>query len=184
MRYTEESLSRGEYVLYEGEVHWKVLVAPGIISLFFLFSGLVSAASSRYAPSLFFLLLAFGIFIFAVQARRATELVLTNRRVIRKHGLITTSTAEVFLSKVEGISIRQGVFGSLLNYGLVLVRGTGGSTDIFPNIAEPLEFRKRMQNQIDALHEQTLPQSRSVPLTPQLEGGQFSGQGLGRQHLP
>ena len=184
MRYAEESLSRGEYVLYEGTLHWKVLIVPGVCSLFFLLFSLASATASHYSPSFIFLLLALGTSIFAVQARRATELVLTNRRVIRKHGLIRTSTAEVFLSKVEGISIRQGLFGRLLDYGLVLVRGTGGSTDVFRDIAEPLEFRKRMQNQIDALHEQTLPQSRSAPLTPQLDAEQFSKQSLGRRHLP
>ena len=38
--------------------------------------------------------------------------------------------------------------GRVLGYGTVIVRGTGGTPEVFPQIARPLEFREQVQRQI------------------------------------
>jgi uncharacterized membrane protein YdbT with pleckstrin-like domain len=49
------------------------------------------------------------------------------------------------LSRIEGIDVHQSVFGQFFNYGTIGVRGIGGSEELFPAIAAPLELRKHVQ---------------------------------------
>jgi uncharacterized membrane protein YdbT with pleckstrin-like domain len=55
------------------------------------------------------------------------EYVITSRRIVLKGGLIARQTAELRLQKVESVVVDQSLMGRLLNYGDVLVVGTGGS---------------------------------------------------------
>jgi uncharacterized membrane protein YdbT with pleckstrin-like domain len=80
--------------------------------------------------------------------RSATEMAVTNKRVIVKSGLANRRTIELLLSRIESIAIEEPALGRLLGYGTVIVRGTGGTPEVFPQIARPLEFREQVQRQI------------------------------------
>ena len=66
-----------------------------------------------------------------------------------KTGLIQRYSLELFLDKIEAIYVDQTILGRLLNYGVIIVVGTGGSKDLFTNVPNPLEFRRMVQQQID-----------------------------------
>ena len=70
-----------------------------------------------------------------------------------KTGFIRRNSLETLLTKVEGIQVNQGMLGRILNYGTIIVKGTGGTSNPFHKIDAPLEFRKKVQEQI-ALKEQ------------------------------
>ena len=97
-----------------------------------------------------FLCLATGGVIFAIGLlrRNATEMAVTNRRVIVKSGLAERRTIEVLLSRIESVAVEEPALGRLLGYGTVIVRGTGGTPEVFSKIARPLEFREQVQRQI------------------------------------
>jgi len=80
--------------------------------------------------------------------RSATEMAVTYKRVIVKSGLANRRTIELLLSRIESIAIEEPALGRLLGYGTVIVRGTGGTPEVFPQIARPLEFREQVQRQI------------------------------------
>jgi len=48
----------------------------------------------------------------------------------------------------QGIGVNQGILGKALDYGTIVVSGTGGTKEPFKNIAQPFEFRKQVQEQI------------------------------------
>ncbi|MEN6587684.1 MAG: PH domain-containing protein [Sulfuricella sp.] len=75
------------------------------------------------------ILLAAGLALIlsAVIRRQTTELVLTDRRIITKRGLVSRDTVEINLNKVESLHVNQGLMGRILNYGDVTVVGTGAS---------------------------------------------------------
>jgi len=80
--------------------------------------------------------------------RNATEMAVTNKRVIVKSGLANRRTIELLLPRIESIAVEEPAMGRLLGYGTVIVRGTGGTPEVFPQIAQPLEFREQVQRQI------------------------------------
>ena len=72
----------------------------------------------------------------------ATEIVVTDRRFIYKHGWLFQRVHEINLPKVEGVRIRKSIFG----YGTVNVHGTGAGDITIPGIAEPFALRSAIQN--------------------------------------
>ena len=84
--------------------------------------------------------------------RNATEMAVTNRRVVIKTGLASRKTIEMMLNKVESIEVSETAFGRMLGYGTIAVIGTGGTLEPFHNIARPLEFRSQVQQQVEKLH--------------------------------
>jgi len=84
---------------------------------------------------------------------KTSEFGITNKRVLIKAGFIRRNSLETLLTKVEAIQVNQGILGRILNYGTIIVKGTGGTSNPFHKIDAPLEFRKKVQEQI-ALKEQ------------------------------
>ena len=146
MSYIEKNLLNGENILYSGKMHWVVFLWPIIwliIGLMLLdsFGGLL-------------ILIAFGTGMASLINYTTSEFGVTNKRVIVKVGFIRRNSLEVLLNKVEGIQVNQGILGRILGYGSITVTGTGGTKDPFHKIAAPLEFRKKVQEQIAAVQDQ------------------------------
>lgn len=163
MGYVDENLISDEVVTYRGQLHWLVLVWPAIIAGFviavgvvLLFRALNDQANTAAWLIAALVLLAIGDIplIAALIKKRSAEFAVTNKRVILKEGVIRRRTAEMFLSKVESVGVDQTVIGRVFRYGSIVIRGTGGSTEPFHLIADPLEFRRQVQEQIAKLHEQ------------------------------
>ncbi|MGA3211603.1 MAG: PH domain-containing protein [Terriglobales bacterium] len=95
--------------------------------------------------------LAVVIVVFGLFKRSSTEMAVTNKRVLVKVGLMSRRSIEIMLSKIESVRVDQSVMGRILRFGTIVVRGVGGTPEPFADIANPLEFRRRVQEQIDRL---------------------------------
>jgi uncharacterized membrane protein YdbT with pleckstrin-like domain len=82
-----------------------------------------------------------------------SEFAVTNKRVIMKVGWVRRRSLETLLSKVESIGVDQGIVGRMLDFGTISVNGTGGTSESFPQIGAPLEFRRQVQDVIARLEE-------------------------------
>lgn len=129
MSYLERTISPDETIEYTAKTHWVVYLLP---ALFIPVWGI----------GLIFLLFAWLYTI-------STDLGVTNKRVIGKWGFISRRTIEQRLDKIEGVQVNQGILGRVLNYGTIIVTGTGGSGTPIPVIARPLEFRSAVNAAID-----------------------------------
>jgi len=162
LSYAEKHLIAGETVQYETRLHWIVMVGHALIATVLALVGVSllitpwrvvnggeasSAGALRWAGVACVVVAAifFGI---GFVRRSATEMAVTNKRVIVKSGLANRRTIELLLSRIESIAIEEPALGRLLGYGTVIVRGTGGTPEVFPQIARPLEFREQVQRQI------------------------------------
>ncbi len=70
-----------------------------------------------------------------------------------KTGLIRRHSLETLLSKIEGIGVAQSILGRIPGFGTIVISGTGGSKEPFHKIADPMMFRRRVQEQIAAMEE-------------------------------
>ena len=80
----------------------------------------------------------------------STELAITTKRVIAKVGFIRRSTIELNHSKVESITVDQSILGRILDFGTLVINGTGGGKTPIPTVDSPLEFRRNAMQAIDA----------------------------------
>lgn len=145
MGYIEDTLSDSEQIVYEGQFHWTYYAAAWL-SLIFLGVFII------------------GIILFVQIMMRiwTTEVGVTNHRVIHKTGWISRSTDELELSSVEGVEVEQGILGRIFGYGRLIISGTGVEDVVTPLIAEPLEFRKAID---EAAHsdEGAAPVATAIP---------------------
>jgi len=74
-----------------------------------------------------------------------SEFAVTNKRIIVKLGFFTTRTLEMLHSKVEAISVNQGLLGKMLGYSDIVVTGNGGTREVFKAVVSPLELRPAVQ---------------------------------------
>ena len=97
------------------------------------------------------LFVAGAIAAWGIWHRSSTEMAVTNKRVSIKIGMVSRNTTEMMLTKIESIGVHQSVIGRMLNFGTIIIRGTGGTPEPFPKIGHPLEFRRQVQQQLDTL---------------------------------
>ena len=106
---------------------------------------LISSGSKGTGLSL--LVLAVILILVPFLKRANSEFAVTNKRIIVKLGFSTTRTVELLHSKVEAISVNQGLLGKMLGYGDIVVTGTGGTREEFKAVASPLELRRAVRQQ-------------------------------------
>ncbi|MBL0597595.1 PH domain-containing protein [Aeromonas veronii] len=121
----EGELHPGEYIVYRGSMS----LASSFVSIFFALILL-----PFYGVGLFFLLI--------VAIRHSTTFfVVTNMRVIAKHGFFYCKTIDLLLLKVEKVQVNQGIIARIFNYGSVVFFGASGKIDVFAGATEPLKLR-------------------------------------------
>ena len=170
MSYVEKNLVPGETLLYQTRHHWIVLIGPLMIALLLGLPGLwllFEAVAKRpeleqyvaHVPGGFLSLVVVGAILivsalanlaWGMAKRNATEMAVTNRRVLIKTGMGSRRTLDLMLSRVESIGVEETMWGRMVGYGSVIVRGTGGTPESFVKISNPQEFRRQVQQQIGA----------------------------------
>jgi uncharacterized membrane protein YdbT with pleckstrin-like domain len=148
--YVERHLLPNEQVLYKTRLHWILFLKPALV----LAGGAVLAALLAQVPDSPWLWYAGGAVMAAgagwgavqLVAHRTSEFAVTTTRLIFKVGLVARYTTELLLSKVEAVSVRQGLAGRLLNYGDLAVTATGGTREVFQRVQDPIGFRNHVQH--------------------------------------
>jgi uncharacterized membrane protein YdbT with pleckstrin-like domain len=157
----EKDLIAGETVIFRGRMHWIVLFWPALESALVAAAGVAMiyvGASGKWPDykwvsyvGIAALVLAAIFLIKGIVRRRAVAFAVTNRRIIVSRGVVDRKTEEIVLQKIESILVDQGLWGRMLDYGTVTVRGTGGTYEPFPYVAHALQLRRQVQEQIAAV---------------------------------
>lgn len=148
--YVDSVLAEGERIVYRAAIsRWKFFPSYVVGSLLVLAAaGVYVARGNNGVESLAMvavpLVIGLAAILSAVIRRQTTELVLTDRRIITKRGLISRDTVEMNLNKVESLHVNQSLIGRIFDYGDVTVVGTGASLEPLLGISSPIELRKRI----------------------------------------
>lgn len=145
MGYVDENLVANERVVRMGKIHWGIYI-PGAI---WCGLGLLLLGTDAAPVGVIFFLVGALLLSRAFLYSISTELAVTDKRVIAKFGLMRRQTIELLHSKVEGLTVDQGILGRVLNFGTVVVNGTGSGRTPIRGISEPLEFRKSTLAEIE-----------------------------------
>ena len=146
MSYIQNNLQAGEEVRYRADIHWYVFVYPAVLLLLGAFFS-SAPAGLLYYVGLVLLLVGLVQLVRRVLFKMGAEYVVTNRKVILKSGLLSRDALELVLNKCEGLRINQSAVGRMLGFGEIVVT-TGGATNTFKFIANPMKFRNEINAQI------------------------------------
>ena len=162
MGYAERNLIPGETIVYRARYHWTIYRVA--LTLFVLGSLLGGAAiyarytspDSGVARPVAYLALGFTVvaligFLARWARAAADEFVVTQRRVLRKVGIMARDIEQAPLDKIQDISVDQSFTGRVLGYGTVtLETASENGTMTFPRIWQPQAFKNALWAQASA----------------------------------
>ena len=147
MSYIDQTLLTNETVQYRAAVHWWTFIGP----LTLLIPGLILRGfSSSFFSILGYILIGLGIFGLTNRyiERRFAEFVVTNKRVVFKLGFIRRDVVELQLNKAEAIAFQETFWGRIFCFGTIVVT-TGGATNVYKYVKNPLAFRRAVSEEVD-----------------------------------
>ncbi|HVT05346.1 MAG TPA: PH domain-containing protein [Thermoanaerobaculia bacterium] len=146
MTHTAKQLHPGEEILYVAHPS-KIRLVPLVLVALVLIGGAIWLSVSQQDQTTLLISLvvaAIPILILLQQlfVLRANEYVLTNRRVIRQTGIMTRSSTDAYLDKINNIELRRTFWGRILGYGDLEI-DTASETGMtsFRMINQPVEFK-------------------------------------------
>lgn len=125
--YIGKSLVKDEQIVQRAKIHWAILVPHAFLMLFVI--GFITIWG-------------------AIVAKLTTELGITNKKVIGKTGWISTRQLDSPLSKINNVSVSNGLFGKLFNYVTIYITTSSGGY-LFKGVARPNDFRANLLDQIE-----------------------------------
>jgi hypothetical protein len=179
-KHIKNILIRGEKIIYQAHTHWFFYLDFGAVLLVILsgyllvfnpdFIGKDMPTMLVWVPKLIskdllempvwrlglMALLLVGLMMLweAFIIKQTTELGMTSKRVFFKCGLLSRTVIELKLNRIESITIHQGIFGVIFNYGTIRIIGMGGVKTIVPNIVAPSKFKKILWRVLDKYGEE------------------------------
>ena len=136
--YVEKIFTDDEKILQVAQLHWVTRVVP-ISCLILGLATLVFGIGVGF--------LAFAVYYHL--KNKTTEMVVTNKRVINKSGIISVHLGELRNIKVESVRLHQSIWGRIFGYGNIEFTGTGTTAVVFATVAMPTKTMSRIKGVID-----------------------------------
>ncbi len=169
MSYVKENLLPNEKILFTVKINPAVFIPSFVMCLFSVVPILMFLSMRQneggvitFHPFAGILLCVSGMVFLAATilalgtliVMLTTEFAVTNRRVIAKRGFIRRHTLEIFLHKIESVSVNQNILQRLFNFGSVTLIGTGGTQESFRAIVDPVGVRRKINQVIEKYSQQ------------------------------
>ena len=148
-------LRQNEDIILRAELHWGKLIAPGLFAAFLLVVVIALMSKGSYESGIMYLIIAFLVLIFAVMPMLTTELVITNKRVYGKTGVLSSKSLDTPLDKVNNVSVSTGFLGNIFNFGKIKISSSSGSYS-FRGISNPQMVRSSLMDAIEIYDEQKM----------------------------
>jgi len=149
MSFTKDQLIPGENLILLARQHPLVLFRPVLLNLIVLII-LAAVSIKKWAPwwiMLFYVApLLYFLWEFLEWHRR--EYILTDRRVVRQEGVLSVSSFDAPLDKINNVFHQQSLTGRLLKYGRVgLETASEQGTTVFDYLSRPVDFKNAIVRQ-------------------------------------
>ena len=144
MGYPESVLADDEQVVLHRHPHWKRLIGPVVVLLIttalaaFVAAVINNTSWDPTAKKVLYIVIAaiWAILVGWLTVWRffswlTTHFVITDRRVMFRHGLLTRSGIDIPLARVNSVEFRHGLFDRMLRTGTLIIESAS---------QDPLEF--------------------------------------------
>lgn len=149
MSYLLQSLAPGEVILAMFKLHWSmwirfwIVVVLGLAAVVtFLVARVAWGAWAALAAAVLTILVAGYQWLWL----RGIEQGVTNRRVVRKTGIVSRETTELRLASIETVDLRQSFWGRVFGYGNVEITGRGETAMVLDRVARPIDVKRDIES--------------------------------------
>jgi uncharacterized membrane protein YdbT with pleckstrin-like domain len=130
-------------IVYQAHLHLILFFWPIVLLCVTLY--LAIAFPQLQTPSYIFGLCTLLWFVVTGLTWLSSSLIIKKKQVILCTGILMRQTVDIPMSKIECIDIRQSIIGSLLDYGSLVITGTGGSRQVIDYLNRPLTCRRYIE---------------------------------------
>lgn len=139
-----------ESAFYRANLHWITFV-PSVAFLVLAMPLFVVKGVPYIAPLALIALAIVGLVTQYLNLKTAYLEVFEDKVCIR-NGIFTRNITSVPLKRIESVDIKQSLLACLLNYGSIIITGSGGSHYFMHKIGEPLTCRRQIEQQLFLLN--------------------------------
>jgi uncharacterized membrane protein YdbT with pleckstrin-like domain len=170
MSFTEKQLLPGESLIVLTRQHPLVLFKPVFINAIVLaiLIGLCVLSAPLWLLALYVIPLLY--LIWKLLAWQRKEYILTDRRVVLQEGVLSVSSFDASLDKINNVYHNQSFLGRMLNYGDVgLETASEAGTTTFEFLSQPVSFKNSIVHQRESYRTDSVSAGRSLtPNIPQM----------------
>lgn len=130
-------------VVFTTRLHWILFLWPTVLIIVGVC--LMSVHYTLYYIGLMFLVVGALLLLMHFISYRFSLFEVTKHSIRVKVGVLVRQTINVPYSKIEMIDLRQSIIGAVLNYGTVIIVGTGGTRNVINNVSHPLKCRRYIE---------------------------------------
>jgi uncharacterized membrane protein YdbT with pleckstrin-like domain len=141
------SLLPDEKLIKNAVFHWGIYWKGCVVGVFGLLLTL-----KVFNLGVFILFVASLMLGLAYMTKHFMLLVLTNKRLLIRSGLIRMDTVQLSLERVESVELERTIPGMLLGYASVVITGTGSRVMAVPFVDLPHVFRRLTEERVYAEH--------------------------------
>lgn len=139
----ENMMQEGEEIVLRGVIHWAIYWKSVAVLVAALLMCLLAVELGLLLGFVGVLML-----IHAVVTKHVLAIVLTNRRVIARYGLLQMEVVDVRLKRIESLELERMLSGIMLGYANIVVMGVGMRHIRIPYIANAVQFRRLYNEKI------------------------------------
>jgi uncharacterized membrane protein YdbT with pleckstrin-like domain len=164
MSFTDKQLLPGENLIVLSRQHPLVLFTPVLINAIALalLIGLCVFSQQLWFLALYMIPLFYLAWKFLSWHRK--EYILTDRRVVLQEGVLSISSFDASLDKINNVYHSQSVLGRLLNYGDVgLETASEAGTTTFQFLSKPVAFKNNIVHQRELYRMDSVSAGRPLP---------------------
>lgn len=141
MSYVSRNLSNNEKILYKGTLHW----------IFFFWPAMFTLAWFCFQLSPIWWLLLGLIWLYYIVSYLFVEIVVSNRQVVAKYGMIAVESCSMELRGIESVRTSISILGRILGYGTIQICGKGGKNLGIPQVSHPECFKSELYQAIESI---------------------------------
>ncbi len=126
----DQMLVKGEEVVVRADISQFIYWQSAVV---FVFAVLVSLVVFELGALLGFT--AILMFIYVTLKKEILLLVLTNKRMLFRYGILQVDVVDIRFSKIESVEIERMLPGYIMGYSNVVIMGTGNRYVVIPYVA-------------------------------------------------
>ena len=149
LEYIEKQLEPGEEINYSARAHWVVMLPGTLIAAVLGVTGVGLCGNHGLLRALAAMLMVTSMMLYTIvlSKRAATEIALTNRRLLFKEGLANYRSTETLLSEIDNVTVVQSALGRILGYGTVIVLDKAGNYEQIIDVENPKGLQTHVERQ-------------------------------------
>lgn len=135
----EERLLPGEVIIESAVIHMGIFWRAAAV---FIFAVLFTLLTQIVQLGMLLGVVAVLMAIYAIIKKEILMLVVTNKRVLARYGILQVDVVDMHFDKLESMELERMLPGYIMGYSNVVLMGTGNRFIVIPYVANGIALRR------------------------------------------